>query len=197
MRLSALEEYGMRCLLQVARQQGEGMCRIPEIAAAEGLSQEYTAKLMRVLRQGDLVISFRGASGGYRLARPAEEITMWDAMRVLDGPLFTDAFCIHHTGQRADCVHTDDCTLRTVWGWLGGTIETALRRISIADLNRSESQVLLQLGLSPAATSPSGCAGHCSEERPAQCGHHAPSTLGRAAQRTTVLAARTGDEEPR
>lgn len=164
MRLSALEEYGIRCLMQVARLQGDGTCRIPDIAAAEGLSQEYTAKLMRVLRQGELVISFRGASGGYRLVRPAVEITMWDALRVLDGPLFSNTFCIHHTGQRADCVHSDDCNLATVWQWLGGMIETALRAITLADLTASGAGIAQRLqAAGPLATS-GGCSGGCGHD---------------------------------
>ena len=61
MQLSAKEEYGLRCLLQVARHEGAEPLRIPEIAAREGLSPEYTAKLMRALRQGGLVVSTRGA----------------------------------------------------------------------------------------------------------------------------------------
>ena len=75
MHLLAQEEYGLRCLVQLARHRDSTPLTIPEIAAAEGLSPEYTAKLMRALRQGGLVMSTRGAAGGYRLARRAEEVT--------------------------------------------------------------------------------------------------------------------------
>src|SRR2546430_15546874 len=70
MRLSAQEEYGLRCLLQVARGH-EGSTTTPEIAEREGLSQAHVHKLMRFLRRGGLVKSVRGRKGGYQLARPA------------------------------------------------------------------------------------------------------------------------------
>ena len=72
MHLSAQEEYGLRCLVQLARHVGEEPMRIQEIARAEGLSSEYVAKLMRILRNGNLVDSTRGASGGYRLPQADE-----------------------------------------------------------------------------------------------------------------------------
>jgi Rrf2 family transcriptional regulator, iron-sulfur cluster assembly transcription factor len=141
MQLSALEEYGLRCLLQVARHEEHAPAeplRIPEIASAEGLSPEYTAKLMRTLRQGGLVVSTRGAAGGYRLAQAADQINIWQVLSVLGGPLFSDAFCSSHPGQLRDCVHTTDCSVRALWRWVGGAIREALVSISLADLARGE-----------------------------------------------------------
>src|SRR3990172_7609719 len=63
--LLASEEYGLRCLLRVAHGHGGPPVPVPEIAAAEGLSLEYAAKLLRQLRLAGLVRSLRGASGGY------------------------------------------------------------------------------------------------------------------------------------
>ena len=85
MQLLASEEYGLRCLLRVACAERGGPVAISSIARDEGLSREYTAKLMRELRLGGLVESLRGAEGGYRLARPASEISVWSALRVLGG----------------------------------------------------------------------------------------------------------------
>jgi Rrf2 family protein len=138
MQLSAQEEYGLRCLLQVARHEGYEPLRIPEIAAREGLSPEYTAKLMRALRQGGLVVSTRGASGGYRLARLAAEISIWEALTVLGGPLFSDEFCLSHPGNQRDCVHTTDCSVRALWRWVGGAVGEVLRKVTLADMTRAE-----------------------------------------------------------
>jgi len=138
MKLSALEEYGLRCLLRVSKHDPVDPCRIQEIADGEGLSQEYVAKIMRVLRQGDLVVSVRGALGGYHLARPADMITVWEAMQVLDGPLFTDEFCINHTGNRTNCVHNTACSLRVMWRSVAGIVEMVLQRVTLADLARGE-----------------------------------------------------------
>ena len=138
MQLSAQEEYGLRCLLQVARHSGGEPLQIPEIAQREGLSPEYTAKLMRSLRQGGLVLSTRGASGGYQLARPAESVSIWEALTVLGGPLFSDEFCSSHPGNLRDCVHSTDCSVRALWRWVGTAVRDTLRRITLADMARGE-----------------------------------------------------------
>jgi len=141
MQLSAQEEYGLRCLLQVARHEdteGAEPLRIPEIAAAEGLSPEYAAKLLRSLRQGGLVVSTRGATGGYRLARPADEINVWQVLGVLGGTLFSDTFCASHPGQLRDCIHTTDCSVRALWRWVGGAVGEALKGVTLADMYRGE-----------------------------------------------------------
>lgn len=138
MRLSAQEEYGLRCLVQVAMKDRVGeSAQIPSIAAAEGMSPEYVGKLMRVLRQGGLVVSTRGATGGYRLARPGEAITLMQIIEVLDGPLFADSFCTSHSGggQAASCVHTPAaCSIRFLWRWVGTALDKVLTQITLADL---------------------------------------------------------------
>lgn len=139
MQLLASEEYGLRCLLQVARaSHGAGPVSISQIAEAEGLSPEYTAKLMRELRMGALVESVRGADGGYRLARPAGDITVWSALQVLGGAFFGEAFCDCHPGQRARCVRSSDCSLRALWRALQACLRETLERITLEDLQRDE-----------------------------------------------------------
>jgi len=145
MQLSAQEEYGLRCLLQVARERGPDPATIPEIAAREGLSPEYAAKLLRLLRQADLVVSTRGAGGGYRLARPASQITVWEVVRALGGSIFPEEFCEDHPGQRHDCVHTTACSLRGVWSAVEHAIRRVLENVTLADLARGERGPLLAI----------------------------------------------------
>jgi Rrf2 family protein len=139
MQLLASEEYGLRCLLRVACADGAGPVAISAIARSEGLSPEYTAKLMRELRLGGLVESVRGAEGGYRLARPADEISVWGALRVLGGEFFPDRFCACHGGQRNECVRAGNCSIRALWRTLKDALRTTLERISLEDLRRDES----------------------------------------------------------
>jgi Rrf2 family protein len=146
MHLSAQEEYGLRCLVQLARHRGEDPMRIQEIARAEGLSSEYVAKLMRILRNGGLVDSTRGASGGYRLRREPAHITLWDAIEVLGGPLFPESFCDSHPGTLRDCVHSPNCSIRGVWSGLNGLLRVALSGITIDDLRRGERITAERLG---------------------------------------------------
>ena len=72
MKLSSSEEYGLRCLLQLARQTPGSSLTIPEISQAEGITHHNVAKLLRILRQGGLVESARGQQGGYALAKPPD-----------------------------------------------------------------------------------------------------------------------------
>ena len=143
MHLGSQEEYGLRCLAQLARPSDrEGLLRIQDIAEAEGLSHEYVAKLMRELRRGGLVTSTRGAAGGYRLAREAKDISVWQALGVLGGSFFNDEFCDDHSGQLRDCTHSDDCSIRALWGWLSNLLFTVLQDISVADLVNQECRVI-------------------------------------------------------
>jgi Rrf2 family protein len=138
MQLLATEEYGLRCLLQVARQDGDSPLTIPEIAEAEGLSAEYTGKLMRALREGGLVKSTRGAAGGYRLARAAEEITPWDVIQALGGSFFPESFCETHPGQLRDCIHSSDCSIRALWRRVELAVQGVLASVTLADLRHDE-----------------------------------------------------------
>ena len=149
MHLLAQEEYGLRCILQVARHSGGSPLTIPEIAEAEGLSNEYTAKLMRELRRGGLLMSTRGVGGGYQLARPAGEISCWDVVQVLGGSFFPESFCETHPGQLRDCIHSTDCSVRAVWSTVESTVRALLSRISLEDMQKCEPEVLVQLTVAP------------------------------------------------
>jgi Rrf2 family protein len=125
--------------MQVARANGGAPVSISQISRAEGLSPEYTAKLMRELRLGRLVRSVRGAVGGYRLARPAREITVWSALQVLGGEFFPESFCACHPGQRRACVRAGDCSIRALWSALQTALRETLEQITLEDLRRDES----------------------------------------------------------
>ena len=68
MKLSSNEEYGLRCLLRLGYEGPGGSLTLPEISQAEGVSEAYAAKIMRILRRGGFVTSARGKIGGYTLA---------------------------------------------------------------------------------------------------------------------------------
>src|SRR5437899_11384930 len=87
MKITAQEEYGLRCLLRLAKADS-GSITLPEVAAAEGLSVPYVAKLMGVLRHAGVVDSVRGRSGGYKLAQAQDEIGLGSLLLVLAAPLF-------------------------------------------------------------------------------------------------------------
>jgi Rrf2 family protein len=104
------------------------------------LSPEYTAKLMRALRQGGLVTSTRGPGGGYRLARDPKEVTAWEVIGSLGGSFFPESFCDSHPGILRDCIHTTDCSIRALWRALETGLRDVLGRITLADLQRDENE---------------------------------------------------------
>lgn len=134
MKISAQEEYGVRCLLQIGRRGPDASMTIPEIARAEGISNHYVAKLMRVLRKGGLVTSARGQSGGYTLARPLERITMADAMAALGGRLYEEKFCGKHQGGEGACTHSVDCSIRYLWSSVQDAVDHLLGQTTLSDL---------------------------------------------------------------
>jgi Rrf2 family protein len=151
MHILALEEYGLRCLLQLALREADGPVSAQEIASAEGMGPEYVARIMGTLRAGGLVQSTRGAGGGYRLARPAGEISAWDAITVLGGEFFPEGFCDCHPGRRRECIHSTSCSIRALWRKTQGVLQEALAGVSLEDLRRDERSMVSWLNLGVAA----------------------------------------------
>ncbi|MCZ2155196.1 MAG: Rrf2 family transcriptional regulator [Bryobacterales bacterium] len=138
MKLSAQEEYGLRCLLRVARAAKDECQTIPQISAAEGLTTHHVAKLMRILRRGDFVKSTRGQAGGYTLARPAEHISVLQVLNTLGGPVFGPRFCERHTGVGSVCRNQKECTIRCLWKTIQDFLDDLLGKTTLHDLLQSE-----------------------------------------------------------
>jgi len=139
MKLSANEEYGLRCLVRLgyAGYEGQGLT-IPEISSAEGVSSAYAAKILRVLRKGGFVKAARGKEGGYTLARPAESIVIGDVMAALGGKLFESDFCESHSGQAAICTRSVDCSVRSLWRAVQVAVDQVLSKATLRDLLQNE-----------------------------------------------------------
>jgi Rrf2 family protein len=141
MKITAQEEYGLRCLLRLAQAKDGQAHTIPEVAAAEGMSVPYVAKLLAVLRQAGLIESARGRAGGYRLAKPATEIGLGTVLASLGEPLYDDpGYCQRHKGSEAEenCVHISGCALRGLWQTLEYWMRHLLDQITLADLLQNE-----------------------------------------------------------
>jgi Rrf2 family protein len=148
MKITAQEEYGLRCLLRLARVHGGQSLTIPEVAAAENLSVPYVAKLLTVLRQAGLIESTRGRSGGYHLSRPPAEIRLGATLLALGEPLYDDpGYCERHAAPEtsAPCVHRDGCTLRGLWLTLEQWLRHVLDQVTLDDLLHDEASVVHRL----------------------------------------------------
>ncbi len=145
MKITAKEEYGLRCLLQLARMPQHQLVSVREIAAKEGLSGAYVEKLLRDLSRAGLVHSVRGIRGGYVLNRPASAITLGEVVRALGTIQTTNHICRQYTGNLQVCVHFSDCGIRSVWSGLTGYIQTFLDQTTLANLLDSEYTVAARL----------------------------------------------------
>ena len=121
MRITAKEEYGLRCILQLASAPPGEPFSAAEIARREGLSCPYVEKLLWTLKKAGFTKSHRGVKGGYVLARPPEQISLGDVERALGGLWTTEDICDRYTGQRRTCIHDKDCRLRPIWKGAGGS----------------------------------------------------------------------------
>lgn len=138
MKISAVEEYGLRCLLQLARSANEQpLVSAEEIAVREGLSVAYVEKILSQLRKAGLVKSVRGMYGGYQLSRPADEIRVGDLVRGVDGDFFTD-ICQHFSGNQSSCIHMGNCSVRPVWLMVARHVYRILDNLTLADLLKEE-----------------------------------------------------------
>jgi Rrf2 family transcriptional regulator, iron-sulfur cluster assembly transcription factor len=141
MKISAQEEYGLRCLLQLARADiiGESLT-LAQLARLEGISTANAGKLMWILSKARLVQSTRGIKGGYSLARPASEIHLNQVIRVLEGE-HAESHCKSYAGVLDACVHTGDCGIRPVIIELHQIVDNALAEITLSQLLGTEANV--------------------------------------------------------
>jgi Rrf2 family protein len=140
-KISAQEEYGLRCLVQLAHAEGDGeSLTLGQLAEREGLSVANAGKLMWILSKAGLVSAQRGTKGGYSLARPASEIRLNEVIRILDEDT-VDHFCKTHSGVLDECIHTSDCGIRPVIVGLHEVVQNALSQITLAQLVGTEEKV--------------------------------------------------------
>ncbi len=146
MKFSSQEEYGLRCLLRIGKSKSPNGLTIPEISDLEGLSTANVGKLLRTLRLGSFIEATRGQSGGYKLAKPAEEIIIGEVLVVLGGKLFEEDFCSSHTGIENICTNSIDCSIRSLWRTIQNVVDNVVLKMTLKDLlgNEEEVQVLVK-----------------------------------------------------
>ena len=140
MKISAQEEYGLRCLVQLATLPGGDSLTLPQIAEREGISTANAGKLLWILSKAGLVQSTRGIKGGYSLARPASQIRLNQVIRVLEGEP-AESHCKSYAGVLDACVHTGDCGIRPVIVELHQIVDNALSEITLSQLLGTEATV--------------------------------------------------------
>ena len=139
MKITAQEEYGLRCLLQVAQLTlKDNLTSLEDIAKAEHITTDYAAKLLSLLRQANFIESVRGKAGGYKLAKTPENIYLDEVIRSLSGELFESQSCQQFPGNDSKCIHISCCSIRSVWMSISQVLFGMLKRISLKDLLEKE-----------------------------------------------------------
>jgi len=132
MKLSTKGRYGLRALIDLAVYSEESAVSISSIAAREQISESYLEQLVAKLRKAGLVTSIRGAGGGYKLAKPAQEISVGDILRALEGNL--EAVKCAGLDAEKGCEEADFCVTKYVWQKINESITQAVDEIRLSQL---------------------------------------------------------------
>jgi Rrf2 family protein len=129
MRISAKEDYAIRAVVELAAAGGATVKR-EQLAERQGIPAAFLENILLDLKRGEIVEAIRGADGGFRLARPPEEITVADVIRTVSGPLATVR------GQRPTALEYDGsaAALQDLWIALRANIRSILETVTIADV---------------------------------------------------------------
>lgn len=132
MKLSTRARYGLRALIDLAQHCDTETVSIQSIATRQNISDSYLEQLMAKLKKAGIVESTRGAMGGYRLGRPAEEISVGDILRVLEGSL--EAVECPGNDDESGCQGADLCVARVVWKRINDSITNAVDTLMLSQL---------------------------------------------------------------
>jgi len=141
MKITALEEYGLRCMILLAKKGPGESLTLPELAKQECLSLPYAGKLLMILRKGKLVSASRGRKGGYLLCKPPDSITIKEIFQALGDGIYAANHCSKFTGDAEICVHTDDCNVRNIWKSFDNFFGAFLESISLSDLASNKVEI--------------------------------------------------------
>ncbi|MGH8125517.1 MAG: SUF system Fe-S cluster assembly regulator [Rhodanobacteraceae bacterium] len=130
-RVSRLADYASAVMACLARHPGDVLSAV-QVGEETRLELPTVSKLLKQLGRAGLVESFRGAAGGYRLARPAQDISLAEIVEALDGPIGLTECSVGHVG----CERQAYCTVARDWQGVGAAIGNALRGVSLADMLR-------------------------------------------------------------
>jgi Rrf2 family protein len=133
-RVSAKTDYAIRAALELAAAPDEKPVKGERIATAQAIPLRFLENILMQLRHAGLVDSRRGAEGGYRLARPAGEVTLADVIRAIDGPL------AGVSGQRPETLDFKGRSepLREVWVAVRASLRSVLEQVTLADIAAGE-----------------------------------------------------------
>ena len=120
-------------MVELARFYGQGPLPLAKVSRLQDISLAYLEQIVASLREAGLLVSTRGAHGGYHLAREPQAITVGDVLRALEGPIAL-VVCASEVRQTGRCEREEMCLTRPVWEKVRDSIVTALDSTTLADL---------------------------------------------------------------
>lgn len=133
MKVSTRGEYGLRAMVALAKNHGQGPMSIAAMSKASSVPMPYLEQLIGPLRRAGLVESTRGARGGYRLTRSPEAVKIGDVYRVMEGPV-APMECVSEDITEQTCPLIEGCETRPVWLRMRDAIAETLDSTTLADL---------------------------------------------------------------
>ncbi len=135
MMISTRGRYALRILVDLAEKQNDGYITLKETAERQEISEKYLESIVKDLVKARLIEGLRGKGGGYRLARPADEINVLEVLRSTEGPLIPVA-CLEE-GSRP-CLRADACRTLPLWEGLNKVVSEYLGGFTVQDLIKTE-----------------------------------------------------------
>ncbi len=129
MKLSTKGRYGVKAMVDLAINYGKEPVSIKSISSRQNISEYYLEQLFSVLRKSGLIKSVRGANGGYILDKAPVDITVYEVLEVLEGPIEISTCLDSH-----DCNNIDCCATRLVWKKIKDSMDSVTRSITLQDI---------------------------------------------------------------
>ncbi len=147
MKLSKRGEYGLRAMIDLATWEAQnGVVQIKEIAEREQIPAKFLEQILLTLKNAGLLQSKMGMGGGYHLAKSADQITLGQIVRVLDGPLAPLRCVSQMAYEPCGCPDEQTCGLRMVMGDVRNAIAGVLDRTTLADVAKRVETVRTTIG---------------------------------------------------
>ena len=140
MRYTTRTEYGIVCMIYLAKNHEASWVTIKEMAEKENYPVPYIEKILQALRQAKLVVSHQGNQGGYILARKPSEISLKDIIEALEGGTF-DIFCAPQTRQDIVCTHFCLCGVKPIWRKTKNILDNFFESVNLEMLMKNEIEV--------------------------------------------------------
>lgn len=133
MNISTRGRYGLRALADMTIHAVNGPVALRVIAERQNLSESYLEQVFSSLRKAGIVRSVRGAQGGYELNRPANEISVGEILRALEGPI-TPVYCVDDSSPGSECEMEKTCLTRPFWEELRNVVNRFLDETTLQDV---------------------------------------------------------------